>query len=383
MLWPRERTIFYNWSCDALQACEVGHRQPFQSAICWPAVSGTCDWRCMTNPHNDSFLIRSPAPAEKRACRMLLPLATTTGQPVRLHVAAGTHDQHIIGAAALGPDLGSGTYSAVTHNVGRRWLVDLRVILPFRGKGVGRALLQRVTEQAMQHGIAALHAWQWMEPQSEAARAWSALGFSACQRRFDFEADLSQAHATLLPLYARAREENWIPPAAQIISLADADHDAVAQLHVQCLGGTRRLLMSLLRGSAPDAYDPICSRVLLLDRQVVGFTLGRVHADGVCDIDANVIHSSVRRSWANLWLKFEAARFLLARGVHTIRYATFQQHTDTQRVSRQVGARLLRTMVQMRRELASAATTPPTRSPASAPLPPPPPAIPTAAEAGG
>jgi len=290
---------------------------------------------------------------------MLLPLATSAGQRPQLHVAVSGLQEHVIGAAALWPDSGVGARPGPEWGpaAGRRWLVDLRVIVPFRRKGIGRALMQRTVESATRHGIPALHAQEWVDPDGEAMAAWAALGFSPHQRRLDFAADLSQAHRTLLPIYERALADGWIPASARIISLADADHEAVAHLHVQCLGGTRRLLMPLLRGAAPDAFDPLCSRVLLLDGTVVGFTLGRVHPDGTCDVDANVVHPCVRKSWANLWLKFEAAGFLLDRGVHTIRYASFQQHTDTHRVSRQVGATLLRTVYQMRRNLV--ATTPP------------------------
>lgn len=285
---------------------------------------------------------------------MLLPRATGAGSRSHLHVAVSGSDGRVVGAAALGLDsgweTGLGTGAA---EAGRRWLVDLRVIVPARGRGIGRALMTRVVEQAVGHGIPALYAWEWVEPDGEAARAWAAFGFSPWQRRLEFEADLERAHAVLLPLYERAREEGWIPPAARIVPLADADHEAVARLHVQCLGGTRRLLLPLLRGSAADAFDPACSRVLLLDGRVAGFTLGRVHADaGYADVDGNVVDPSLRLGWANLLLKFEAASVLLARGIRTIRYASFRQHTDTHRVSRQVGARLLRTMVQMRRDLA-------------------------------
>lgn len=293
----------------------------------------------------ESFLIRAPTAAETRACRMLLPRATGAGRGAQWHVAVSGPDQLVVGAAALGVES--------APDVKRRWLVDLRVIATARGRGIGRALVRRVVEQAAAHGITSLHTWEWVEPDVDAARAWARFGFAPSQRRMEFEADLAQAHATLLPLYERARAENWIPSAARIVPLADADADAVARLHVQCLGGSRRLLMPLLRGSTADAYDPACSRVLLLDGRVVGFTLGRVHpAESCADVDANVVHPSLRLGWANLWLKFEAASVLLSRGIRTIRYTTFQQHTDTHRVSRQVGARLLRTTVQMRRDLA-------------------------------
>jgi hypothetical protein len=169
----------------------------------------------------------------------------------------------------------------------------------------------------------------------------------------EFIGDLARALETLSPLYQKVRKENWIPASARIIPLSEADLDAVAQLHIQCLGGTRRILMPRLRGDSPLRYDPFFSRVLMVDGEIRGFTLGRIQSDGVCEIDANVLHPSVRLGWANLLLKFEAARLLLEHGCGTIRYITFSQHTDTHRVSRQVGARLVRTLVQMRRELSA------------------------------
>jgi hypothetical protein len=215
--------------------------------------------------------------------------------------------------------------------------------------------MDHAVAQASAHGVPALYAWEWVLPDADAARAWVALGFTPCQRRLEFEADLRQAHATLRPLYEKIVEENWIPAGARIVPLREADLAAVAELHARYLGGYPRGLMPPLRGEGPEPFDPQYSRVLLLDGRVVGFTLGRIHPDGVCHIDANVLHPSVRLGWANLLLKFEAASVLLQHGIHTIRYFSFDQHTDTQRVSRQVGGRLVGTMVQVRRELAAAA----------------------------
>src|SRR5687767_1794524 len=101
------------------------------------------------------FQIRPPSPAERRACRMLLPRATGAGQRALLHVAVCGPDERVVGAAALGVE-------AAPADAGRRrWLADLRVIVPARGRGVGRALMRRVVEQAAGHGIPAVHAWEW------------------------------------------------------------------------------------------------------------------------------------------------------------------------------------------------------------------------------
>jgi GNAT superfamily N-acetyltransferase len=300
-----------------------------------------------------SFVIRPPTAAEKRACRMLLPVATGANRKSELTVAVSP-DNRVIGAAALGLD--------GRPEMHRGWQVDVRVITPFRRQGVGRALMDNVIARARSHGIQRVYGWEWVEPDSEAARMWSAFSFQPGQRRMEFIADLNQARATLLPLYERVVEEKWIPETARIIPLADANLDAVAQLHIEYLGGTRRILMPKLRGISPEAYDPKFSRVLMVDDQIRGFTLGRLFPGGVCEIDANVLHPSVRLGWANLWLKFEAARLLLDHGYDTIRYFTFSQHTDTHRVSKQVGARLVGTLVQMSRDItltagASAAAT--------------------------
>src|SRR5882757_1624821 len=93
------------------------------------------------------YVIRPPQSAEKRACRMLLPGATGSGAMTHLFVAASGDPQRVIGAVALGMD---------SQHSGRRGLVDLHVIEPFRRRGIGRALLNRAIEQAQSDGIMSL-----------------------------------------------------------------------------------------------------------------------------------------------------------------------------------------------------------------------------------
>jgi GNAT superfamily N-acetyltransferase len=291
------------------------------------------------------FVIRAPAAPERRACRMLLPQSTGPGRRSRTFVAVAGDPPRVVGAAAVGMDRRLETAGA--------WQVDLRVIVPFRRRGIGRALVEHVVDLARAHRVAALHAWQWVEPGGEAARAWAALGFSPAQQKLEYEADVAAASSTLRPIYQQVLADKWIPEAARIVPLAGADYDAIARMHVEYLGGSRRLLMPLLDGTAPDCFHPTYSRVMLLDGRVVGFSLGRIGTDGVCEVDAHVLHPSVRMGWANLWLKMEAAERLLEDGIRTMRYFSLGQHGDTRRISRQAGCRLLRTLVQMRRGLNS------------------------------
>jgi N-acetylglutamate synthase-like GNAT family acetyltransferase len=274
---------------------------------------------------------------------MLLPRATAPEQRSRLYVAVEGKPQRVVGAVALGMDRRIETR--------RAWQVDVRVIAPCRGRGVGRALVEDAVAQARAHGLAALNAWEWVEPEGEAARAWAKLGFMPAQRKVEYEADIAAASSSIRHLYDQVLADGWIPAAARIIPLADADANAVADLHVQYLGGSRRLLLPLLTGAAPDAFHPKYSRVMLLDGRVVGVSLGRVGADGVCEVDAHVLHPSVRMGWANLWLKIEAGERLLEDGIRTMRYFSLERHTDTRRISKQAGCRLVRTLVQMRREV--------------------------------
>jgi ribosomal protein S18 acetylase RimI-like enzyme len=287
-----------------------------------------------------SFIIRDPRPAERRACRMLLPRATEPGERCRLFVAASGEPQRVIGAAALGPDL---------KHEGRRWLVDVHVIEPFRRRGVARALLRPLIDEANAHHLKSLRARDWVEPESDAARAWSALGFVVCQRRSDYRVDLTEALNILSPLVERIRDR--IPPGARIISLAEADLDAVAKLHQEFLGGNPRVLLPLLNGTAPDRYDAHLSSVLTLDGQVVGMALGRTFADGTCEVDSRVLHPSVRRRWANVWLTYEGFRRIHQEGIRVMKYFTLDAHEDTRQLGGRLNGALTGSLVLMGLEL--------------------------------
>ncbi|MEO6435106.1 MAG: GNAT family N-acetyltransferase [Tepidisphaeraceae bacterium] len=281
-------------------------------------------------------MVRRPHPAEKRACRMLLPRATEAGQRSLLLVAAAGEPQRVIGAAALGID---------RQRDDRLWLVDLHVIEPLRRRGVGRALLNRVIEEAKTRGVTSLRAWDWAAPDSPSVHALTRLGFTICQRKHDHEVDLREALAALAPLLERVRDR--IPPGARIVPLAETDLEAVARLHEQYLGGNPRLLRPLLSGSAANRYDPQMSSVLLLDGRVVGTALGRVFLDGSCEVDSRVLHPSVRRRWANVWLMHEGMRRIVEHGVRVMRYFTLDQHEDTRQLSERFGGVVTSSSVRM------------------------------------
>jgi GNAT superfamily N-acetyltransferase len=102
----------------------------------------------------EAYEIRFPHPAERRACRMLLPRATEANQKPRVLVAAAAgQPPRVIGAVAWAVDQ--------QHDAGT-WLVDLHVIPPFRRRGIGHLLLDRIIEQAKAQRISRLRAWDWV-----------------------------------------------------------------------------------------------------------------------------------------------------------------------------------------------------------------------------
>jgi GNAT superfamily N-acetyltransferase len=301
------------------------------------------------------IVIRPPAPAEKRACRMLLPRATEAGQRSRVFVALSGQPPRVVGAAAMGID---------PQHAGQRWLVDVHVIPPFRRRGIGRALLRRLIDEAQTLGIASLRAWDWVALDSEDARAWAGLGLLRCQRRLDYQIDMKQALAMLSPLLERVRTR--IPAGARVIPLAEADLKAVIRLHEQYLGGNARVLLPLLDGTASNAYDRRLSSVLLLDGAVVGIALGRTFGDGSCEVDSRALHPVVRRRWPNVWLLHEGLRRGIDAGLRTMRYFTLDEHEDTRQLSERFGGELIATSVRMGLELRRAEASPgtsPGRSP--------------------
>src|SRR6185436_13832935 len=107
----------------------------------------------------------------------------------------------------------------------------------------------------------------------------------------------------LTPLIERIRRRGRIPPEARIIPLYLADPLAVIQLHIDNLGGDRADLQRRLRGRGDKPFLPQYSRVLMVGDQVRGCLLGHRKDAETMVIDANIVDSSLRGGWANVWIK--------------------------------------------------------------------------------
>jgi hypothetical protein len=76
---------------------------------------------------------------------------------------------------------------------------------------------------------------------------------------------------------------------------------------------------------------------MLVDGQVMGFTLARMLGSGKTLVDSHAIHPVLRGRWASLWLKFAGVCACRDAGVRTILFYSYAHHTDTQKLSRKSG----------------------------------------------
>jgi len=275
---------------------------------------------------------------------MLLPAAVHHGSAVWALIAADQSGQ-IAGAAAISPRLRA-------HPMpGPRFAVH--VIPPARGKGLGGELTQTGGRFAHSRGAQALYSWDLLEADSPAIAAWAKLGFDQSVRVEEGRADVKRVVDYLEPLYQSVVERRWIPGEARIIPLNQADPRQIARLHVDCLGGTIDDLLRLLRGDAPARYDPALSAAIIVDGRVVGFTLTERTGAASGFVHATVVHPALRKRWANLWLKYHVACRCMESGITTLLYHSYDQHSDTRRFNRVIGA-TIRTLLEPYRVLGAA-----------------------------
>jgi hypothetical protein len=183
-------------------------------------------------------------------------------------------------------------------------------------------------------------------------RAWAALGFTPCATVEEHVLGLEQLEPRLGPLVARLRQQRRIPAGARVISLYEADADAVLRLHLDNLGGDRADLYRRLRGTDAGAFHPRYSRVLTIDGKVKGCILGyRVDKENAA-VDAVVVDPSVRSRWASVWLRLEATRGALRWGIKNVQFTTFDHYTDTRRFAKKLGGVTTRTTVLVIRPVA-------------------------------
>jgi hypothetical protein len=288
-----------------------------------------------------SYSIREAVAEDAKAVRMLLPrpaeamdscVVAVSGSPPRVVAAGG-----ITISQRLEPLIGPG--------------IALHVIVTHRRRGIARGLLEQLTARAIERSAQAVYAVQKVDVNSEGFRAWSALGFSPCEKVIHHELPLEEFELQLAPLLKRMQQRGKIPTSARIIPLYEANAADVIELHLKEMGGDYASLAMRIRGEVPDSFSARYSRVLLVDDHVVGFILGhRVSVDTV-HVDANVLSPEVRGGWANVLLKLEATRGALKWGIKKFEFTTFDHYVDTRSFTEKLRGVTVRTTALMYRPL--------------------------------
>lgn len=265
-----------------------------------------------------------------RALRMLLPEAIHYGCGCDAFVATDdASDRRVVGAIAVTPLM------RLAPSRGPR--VALHVIPSCRRRGIGRALVNVAIGAAAAQGATALYAWDRVGPGHEMHSAWQRLGFDRSLICPLNQIDCGRLLATLEPIYDRLVARGKIPDGAHVLSLRNCSPDEVAELVTSALGGTHAAMKNRVLGRHPQRLDPDTSRVLTVSGRVRGVLLASPAKNDAAWVEANVLHSSVRGRWANVWLKIETVTNALALGIHTVNYETYSQHDDTLKLTARLG----------------------------------------------
>ena len=183
------------------------------------------------NAPDGTHVVREPEGPERRACRMLLPESEATiGWTQRL-VAVERSSGAVLGAAMAMP---------LRHHDGE---VHARFIMhvarPFRGRGIGSAILAALSERARMAGEQALVG---IAGDRGAVTFLERAGFTLQQRVICWEVDASACGGRIATLADRAMRTGRVPAGMRVEALTAAAIPRLAALHAELIGGAAHVL---------------------------------------------------------------------------------------------------------------------------------------------
>lgn len=219
--------------------------------------------------------------------------------------------------------------------------VDLHVVAPYRGQGIGRAILARLREEAAGARASSLVTQVDSLQDDGPHRFLVSLGFTLTDRLSTFEADTERLAAFVLPRCAWLKSRGEVPDSARVVPLREADLPSVARLHVAHLSGTYEGILEGLRSrlAGPTADD---NCVLLVDGRVAGLLLGST-VEGLTRIESSIVAPDLRGQWtgggwANLMMMAERLEWAAQRGSKRCRFSSFEGARPTRKLAAQAGA---------------------------------------------
>ena len=273
---------------------------------------------------------------------MLLPQAFPIDHAPELLVALAP-DSTMIGAAAVG---------WVATGDAAAFPIAVQVVPPWRRRGVGRALIDAAAA-SVRGEATGLQPWNALADDSEAVGFFLACGFAVHHRVLHFVGDAAAVEALLARHRAWLTERGRIPRNARLVGLQDAPFRELAQLLAREFHNSPAQVLARLHGEAAPPFDAARSVVLLLDGAVVGAQIWTIGDDGVPQVEVNVVNPTLRHGWANVLLTHEGVRAGVAMGTREFRFFCHERVIDTVNIARRSGAKLARTDLVLRRDIAA------------------------------
>jgi len=285
-----------------------------------------------------NFSIRGAEPSEMRACRMLLPETFGPSNAPEALVSFSRCGE-LAGAATIG-------WQAVGDPAA--FLVAVHVVPAYRKQGLGRALVDAAAV-LVKGEVSFLQPWKALREDSETAAFCLRSGFTVHHRILHFLGEAEKMEAMLATYREKLDRSGYIPDGARVVKLPDAPAAEVANLVGREFHNNPERMQARLEGRVGKPPDPQRSVVLLLDGLVVGAQLVSIAADGIPEVEGNVVIPSLRRGWANLLLTHEGTRTGVLHGSRQFRFFCDDRVIDTVNLARRSGAERTATDVVLRR----------------------------------
>jgi hypothetical protein len=258
---------------------------------------------------------------------MLLPAAFARGGSPDLLLAVTEPPLRILGAAAGAP---------ATDRDRPALRVSLRVVSPYRCRGIGSRLLEGLLALARARRAGALIATHDPAEGPEGPRFLRGRGFERRDQLLTFDVDL-RTLGFLRRAQDRLAARGRIPPHARVVPLSEGMLEPVARLQVEHLGGIPEAVRGQLRRSLRGGPSIDTSVVLLEGDAVRGHLLAEVEGrQGV--VTSCVVAPGYRGGWANVLLKVAAVGRLLDCGADRVRFACSPLIRDTLKLAERSGA---------------------------------------------
>jgi GNAT superfamily N-acetyltransferase len=289
----------------------------------------------------ESFRIRPADPAQSRTLAPMFFRRSPPPREVGFVVATAPDANRPVGAGAF--------WFAENRQYPGRARALLHVARSHRRRGLGRALLDQIVTTARDGGATELISPP-LHKSGTAFQFLRASGFEVVEQVVTFGVHLERLVSQ--ECYDRLIARGKIPPTAKIIPLANAPVEEVSKIVLDTRAFVSAQMEQRFRRNE-HGFSQTLSPIVMVDGRVVGATLITYQND-VAMIDAAAVAPEWRNTWISVVMKNTIGTWLRDRGVREMRFsANPVLHRDTAKYAKRSGARVVKTIVTMQRNLAT------------------------------